>query len=405
MKKYITLPVVLLVVSTLFSCGPKTPDIYTMPVAPTPPSEDTPGFSVSVESVEGLSALLGISTEKTGALTLGGSIDVGSEILELFFDERNDTARSKTTVSFSPEGSYVKLEDGETEAQSVDLYARYFGERVVSDTLRYIGVQRGGYVYQGALLSRIGKFGDLMWEGDMINNTKTALVTVDGEQMAQMLEAEGAESQIARIMRVFYSRQVAEDAPIDEIISRLREDKSLHFTQRLIVNYTSGRVLINDITVRSNSTVFSLVYDGSTADLSVTVRHKNEGMVAVYSSKHEDSRTTYTLRSTAGEETRGVRIVLTDGSVYGEITATERDVVQASFKYDSTRRELVLRSGENILSLCFEGESPEGSVKIGERTLALAFSEAEHTDSGVRYAVTRIGDADAPSLLYVSINK
>ena len=385
---------------SLIACAQaQIPDEYTMPLSPAPLCESECSVGISIDSPLLLSTLLGTQLGSSSGISIGASIDPESRGMSVVFNQKYGTGDSISSIELSPDGNYVKNTDAEGNVCTEDFFAYFFRELLVSESLGYIGGQRGGYKYNAEFLNKLGKYATLEWEENTLEKTKIAVLTFNGEQMALLLEAVGEESPVSDVIRAFYSSEGARMVSLEDAIGKLREDEKFAFTEKLTLHVSSGRVLLADITAKSESVVLSLVYDGSTADLTVTARHNKDNLIAEFSSKHEDSKTTYTLRSVDDSDINGARLVLTDGSVYAEWTTGESERVQASFKYDSARGEFEVRMGEYLLVVRVSEDTLVGTFRKGENTreLSLTFDTAEQTDSGVRYAVTRIGDIDVPA--------
>lgn len=400
MKKYIIFLVCIAVSLSLVACGRAAiPDEYTMPISPSPLCESECSVGISVDSPLLLSTLLGTQLGDSSGISLGASIVPESGGMSVLLNQKYGTADKISSIELSPDGNYAKNTDADGNEHTEDFFAYFFRELLVSESLGYIGSQRGGYKYNAEFLSELGKYATLEWEENPLEQTKIAVLTFNGEQMALLLEAVGEESPVSDVIRAFYSGESDGMVTLEDAIGKLRDDEKFAFTEKLTLHVTSGRVLLADITAKSESVVFSLVYDGSTADITATARHSEDNVIAEFSSKHEDSRTTYTLRSVDGNDINGARLVLTDGSVYAEWTTGESERVQASFKYDGARREFEVRIVEYLLVVGVSEDTLVGTFRKGQssRELTITFDTAEQTDSGVRYAVTRIGDIDVPA--------
>ena len=418
MKKYIALTLALCMCLPFFSCGKQTvPDEYTAPRAPEPFCDELREIGVTVENpaiVAALGALdklgsitLPDSLSSSGSLSSLGSmsdilgaepvtyaltIDPAAESLSGFYKQGGEQTSSLQYFSMSPSGAEYKNTTGEsTEGAKytrAGMLGAYFGETLIGQALAYAGELEVGYKYDSAFLDKIAKITTVDWEENLLENTKTASFTLSGEQMADLIGALGGDEGVSEIMRGFY----VDESSVDPI-ARLREDESFSFTERLTLHISSGRVLMADIRTRNTSSLLSLVFDGTTGDVTATAMH-GEDKEAELTSRHEDGSITYTLSAKAYDFSRSARVILTDGAIYLESIDDTGKLAQSkvSFKYDRAEHAFTLSVGETKLTIKREDTTISGTLEIGDtkKTYALIFERTQSSEAGERFALKKI---------------
>ena len=405
MKKYIVFLLCIVMTLPLFACRQTAvPDDYTPPRAPEPVCEEARRVEITVGTPALFEAMLGTGVLGMENYSVGAHVSPETDEMRVFTSSGD---RVLSEISLSPDGSFIKYAANDGEVKTEDLYMGFFRELLVSESLGYMGKLQVGYKYNDEFLKKLGKYGTLEWEENYAEHTRIATLSFTGEQMAAMLESEVDGSQLALVIGGFYAGESTVNVARDKLIEYLRKDTRFAFTEKLTLHASSGRVLLADVTAKSESVIFSLVYDGSTADITAGVRHRDD-LKADFSSKHEDGKTTYILSCIDGSDTKGARLILADGSIYAEWTTGEKGIVGASIKYDKTRGELEACRGEHTLVLRVVDNTLTGTYRKGERTreITLTFAVAEETNDGTRYQLIKTGDIDVSAAeVYLSVSK
>ena len=386
----------------LFACAKTAvPDEYTPLRAPEPVCDEAHEIGISVGSFAMLDSLLGLDFD-LGAPVLSAGVTYDPERESYTASLKQGTSESADVSTFEllPESNFLGVDSkGDSVTDSLtehELISRYITEGLVGSALDFISGCSVGYKYDADFLDKLGKYGTLEWEENYVDRTKTAILTLTGENIADFIEAAG-EEKYPQLVTFFAA--LGSYGQAQELIADLRADEELSFTERLTL-HASGRVLLADVRASGKDVLFSLAYDGSTGDVSVDARYKNK-VSAEFSCEHADGRRTLSFIVKTAEREEDMSFIQTDGSVFFGFTAVGGKGMQLSFKYDKTEGKLGLHYNDLTLVLYCSDAALTGELSVAgmaKSTLSLTFDKISESELGVSYKLTGIttsfGDID-----------
>lgn len=282
---------------------------------------------------------------------------------------------------------------------TAQLISRFTDESSIGAALAMLGDASAGRVIDEDMLRlALAHSSDGEDSLDPTGRTRSISATFSCDElvglMTELREKGKLTDGIAGLFHSFFSGE--RDAMLPE---RIRDAGDFSLSLRLSAT-KGGRVQLCDLTAKGADTHMSVVYDGATGDIDISARHKltnGSERTASFLNKNEEGRRTVKLTTgTKPEDTRSIRLILSDGEVFFSsegVNATGK--YTSSVKYDANASVFTLTMADITVKLRAVDDGLVGELRDADtdKTSALHFERADD-DHGAGYKLTKIAETD-----------